>query len=436
MLSVAPKRIAVIVTLALGLACSSDTPVGPGPDPIPVPVTAVTLDRDTVTAVPAASVKLNATATGSGQTLNRTITWSSSDISKATVASDGTVTAVAPGSATITATAEGISGRATITVLDGGLITASGGTVHAASNAVTLVAPANAVSANTSIVVQPASGAPASAGLIAGTTFSLTPATVTFSAAVTLTIRYSPSALGQIPRSSLALYILSNGAWQLISGSSVDSANAAVSAAISRLGTFAIIGTIPPAPVATVTLSSDTASIVPGASVKLTATAKSSDGQTLERTITWSSSDVAKATVASDGTVTGVAPGSAIVTATSEGKSASATITILAPPPAPVGSITLDVTSLSLYSGLTRQVTATLRDSNGSVLDGRIIAWQSSNSSVANVTSAGTITSGAFGTATITATSEGKSATVSVSVSMTQSSSCMGSHRRDRSGAR
>lgn len=542
MLSAAQKRIALTVTVALGLACSSDGPTGPGPDPIPAAVTAVTLSRDTATIVPGASIALTATAKGStGQTLNRTITWSSSDNTKATVGTDGTVTGASAGSASITAASEGVTARATITILDGGLVTAAGGTVHAAGNVVTLAAPANAVSANTSIVVQQATTPPASAGLIAGTAYSIAPATTTFVQPVSLTLKYSASALGQVPRSTLALYILNNGAWQLVPGSSVDSANAAVVGPINKLGTFAIIGTIPPVPVASITLSRDTATIVPSASVKLAAAAKAADGQTLDRTITWSSSDTTKAKVATDGTVVGIATGAAVITATSEGKSATATITILdgglltstggtvravsnkvtlvapagavtentsvvvqivasppaspgliagtafslapasvtfaqpatltlkydpsslgniprgslalyflssgswqvvagssvdsanaavsAPvgklgtyaiigvvPPAAVATITLDITTLSLYSGLTRTVSATLRDANGNILTGRSIAWSSSANSVASVTSGGAITSGAFGSATITASAEGKSATVSVSV--------------------
>lgn len=329
MLSIMQKRVALVVTLALSLACSGDGTVGPGPDPVPIAVTAVTLDRDTATIVPGASVKLGAIATGSGQTLNRTITWSSSDDNKATVAGDGTVTAVAAGSALITATSEGITGRASITILDGGLITQSGGTVRAAGNVVTVVAPANAVTTNVSVVVQPATNIPASSGMIAGTAFSLTPTNRTFAQPATLTIKYSPSALGQSARSTLALYALHNGSWDRVAGSSVDSANGAVSAPIGELATYAIIGTIPPPPVA---------------------------------------------------------------------------------------SITLDLTSVTLYSGLTRAVSATLRDASGNVLTGRTISWSSTSSSIASVTGAGAITSGAFGSATITATSEGKSATVSVSV--------------------
>ena len=46
----------------------------------------------------------------------RAITWSSGNTGVATVAPNGTVTAVAPGSATITATSEGKTGTATVTV--------------------------------------------------------------------------------------------------------------------------------------------------------------------------------------------------------------------------------------------------------------------------------------------------------------------------------
>src|SRR6185295_17259301 len=46
------------------------------------------------------------------------------------------------------------------------------------------------------------------------------------------------------------------------------------------------------------------------------------------RTVTWSSGAAGVATVSSQGLVTGVAGGSAQITATSEGKSGSATITV------------------------------------------------------------------------------------------------------------
>lgn len=324
------ERLAIVLALSAIFGCGSDKPVGPGPDPTPPAVATVTLARDTATIVPGASVKLSAVASSSaGATLDRTITWSSSDTTKAKVGSDGTIVGVSMGSAVITATSETIAARATITILDGGLITPAGGTVTSSNGLVKIVAPANAVSRNTSVVVQPATGPPASAGLIPGSAFTINPIDATLTQPATLTLKYNAASLGVINRGTLQLYVVNGDAWQLIAGSSVDSANGTVSAPITRFGTFAIIGTIPPVSVA---------------------------------------------------------------------------------------SIVLDITSISVYSGLMRQVTATLKDAVGNVLTGRTVSWSSSSSSIASVNGSGAITAGAFGAATITASVEDRSATVSVSV--------------------
>ena len=61
---------------------------------------------------------------------------------------------------------------------------------------------------------------------------------------------------------------------------------------------------------------------VPGEQVQLTATVRDAGGNTLpDRTVTWTSADLAKATVDAAGLVTAVAVGSATVQATSEAKS-------------------------------------------------------------------------------------------------------------------
>src|SRR4051794_34445998 len=120
------RRILVFSALFLA-ACSGERPIDPLIPEAPPPVTGVTLARDTATLVPGASVKLLATPTGSsGQTLERAVLWSSSDTTKAKVATDGTVTGTGVGTATIAATSETVSARATITVLEGGLITPAG----------------------------------------------------------------------------------------------------------------------------------------------------------------------------------------------------------------------------------------------------------------------------------------------------------------------
>src|SRR5574341_489810 len=87
--------------------------------------------------------------------------------------------------------------------------------------------------------------------------------------------------------------------------------------------------TVSKIPVASVVVSPATASVLTGATVQLTATPKDSAGGTLTgRTIGWASSNVAVATVSASGLVTGVAAGSTTITATSEGKNGSATVTV------------------------------------------------------------------------------------------------------------
>ncbi len=85
-----------------------------------------------------------------------------------------------------------------------------------------------------------------------------------------------------------------------------------------------------PAPpqVASVSITPDTQDIFTiGATAQFTAEARSENGRTIrDAEFSWSSSDVQVATVSSDGVVTGVAPGSAMITATSGGVSGNASV--------------------------------------------------------------------------------------------------------------
>ncbi len=86
--------------------------------------------------------------------------------------------------------------------------------------------------------------------------------------------------------------------------------------------------------VAAVNLSPSSASVPVGGTVQLTAIAEDAQGNPLaQRAITWSGSNPAVATVSSSGLVTGVSAGSAPITATSEGKSGTSSITVTEPPP-------------------------------------------------------------------------------------------------------
>ena len=86
------------------------------------------------------------------------------------------------------------------------------------------------------------------------------------------------------------------------------------------------------------------------------------------------------------------------------------------PAPAPVASVTVSPSSSTLAIGASTQLAATTLDGSGGVLTGRTVSWTSSNALVATVSSTGFVTALTSGTATITATSEGRSGTASVTV--------------------
>ena len=85
----------------------------------------------------------------------------------------------------------------------------------------------------------------------------------------------------------------------------------------------------PPAAVASVAVSLAAPAIFVGQSTQATATLRDAQSNVLTgRTIAWSSSDNTVASVSQGGVVTGVAEGTASITATSEGKSGSASVTV------------------------------------------------------------------------------------------------------------
>ncbi len=177
-------------------------------------------------------------------------------------------------------------------------------------------------------------------------------------------------------------------------------------------GTSAV--TVSTVPVASVSVSPASASLQTGQTVQLTATPKDASGNPLSgRVVNWSTSSAAVATVSSSGLVTGGSAGSATITATSEGQSATSAIGVTS---VPVASVSVSPASASVSTGQTTQLTATPRDASGNPLSGRPVSWTTSNGAVATVSSSGLVTGAAAGSATITATSEGKTGTSAITV--------------------
>src|SRR2546426_357725 len=168
--------------------------------------------------------------------------------------------------------------------------------------------------------------------------------------------------------------------------------------------------------VKTVTVSPPTATVALGQTVQLTATLRDASGNVLTgRTVTWSSSNLAVATVSGSGLVTaGAAARPATITATGGGQSGTATVAVVSN--APVASLTVTLATARVAVGQTVQLTATLRDANGNVLSGRTVLWTTDNAVAATVDGNGLVSGLSAGPAVITATSEGKSGSASVTV--------------------
>lgn len=168
-----------------------------------------------------------------------------------------------------------------------------------------------------------------------------------------------------------------------------------------------------------VTVTSSTSVLASGATLQLSAIARSADGVVLTgRTVSWSSSSPAVASVDPQGLVTaqmirGGEPGQVSITATVEGKSGSWQLTVS---PAPVALIELAPATPTVQLGQSLALTATLRAQSGEPLSNRPIAWSSLAPSVATVNTQGVVTGVTAGTAEIKATAEGVSGSVLITV--------------------
>ena len=370
------QRVAIaVLMMTVMTACGGgggDGTTAPTPPPANAGVATVT-----VTMSPA-QITVGATATATAELRSgvgavitgRPVDWSSSAPAIASVNSAGVVSAIAAGSATITATSEGKSGSAPIAVAPAPVATV----------AISLALPTLTLGATTtaSAVLRDERGATLTGRAITWSSTSPSVAAVSTDGAITT---------------------LAVGATTITASSEGKSASATL--------------TVIPVPVATVTVALAATPVVVGGTTTATAVLRAANGATLSgRTVVWSSSVPGVATVSAAGAVTAVATGTTVVTATSEGQSGSATLTVIVPPVATVtvaGAATLAPGSVSGFI-------ATLRDAAGAALSNRAVTWSSSDPNVAAVSASGTVTAITPGTTTITASSEGKSGSAALAV--------------------
>ncbi|MBU6366168.1 MAG: Ig-like domain-containing protein [Gemmatimonadetes bacterium] len=376
--------LALVGALALH-ACSSGNsggtapvtpPGGGGTTPVgPAPVASVTVTPASCALIPGGSCTLTAaTLDAAGVALSgRPITWSAATPAVATVSAAGVVTAVAVGSTVITATAEGRSATASVTVTP----------VPVASVAITPVSAALRVGGRQafSATARDAGGATlagrpvtwsSSAAAVAvvdtaGTVSAVAPGSATITAIIEGRTATAAVTVTQVPVATVAVSpaapTLRVGATLPMTASARDSAGgvltgrpvtwqsstpavasitaagvvtgvapgtATITATVEGRAATAVV-TVERVPVASVSITPTSVALLVDSTAQLATVARDSAGATLaDRPAAWASSAPAVAQVSASGVLRGIAPGTATITATVEGRTATATVRVSA----------------------------------------------------------------------------------------------------------
>ena len=391
-----------------------------------------------------------------GKTLaDRKVEWASTAPQVATISTAGLVTAVGPGEVMITASCEGHVGTSTLTISPASVasVVLAPSTISLEAGAtVQLTATARDASGRALADREAAwsSSAPRTAsvsagGVVTGAAPGSAKITVTVekkSASATVTVTAIPVAAVELSPGSLALHV---GATSRLSATVKDARGQALAdrpvtwasraPAVVRVADGLVTAVAPgegeitatcegasatarvaisPVPVARVVPSEQSLALDAGQAVRLAAKVLAADGTALEgRKVTWESGDSKTVTITPAGEVTGVESGSAAVTVSCEGKSATVAVKVS---PVAVSSVQLSPPSLALEVGRTARFTSLARDARGHELSGRDASWTSSKPAIARVSSDGEVTGLAAGFSVVTATVEGRKATGEVKV--------------------
>jgi hypothetical protein len=276
------KILLVVAATVLGAACE-DAGTGPRTEPVAnVEVTAPVPTVETRT-----TLQLSATTTGRGGAVlaGRTVTWTSSDTVLATVSPSGLVSARAAGVVTIRAASEGKAGQTVLTIVPEPV---------------------------SSVQITPAGNIVQAPG--------------------------SALQLGIIARANDGMELAGRGA----SWSSTDTAVAVVTAGgllhARGAGSARIIATVEgktaealvmvPTLIDRILVDSATLAMGAGDEEQVIARARAHDGTVLNRAFTWTSSSPTVASVSQAGVVRGVGNGTALITVSSEGKSATVQVRV------------------------------------------------------------------------------------------------------------
>ena len=317
-----------------------------------IPVSSITLDKTELNLMTGENARLSATVNPDNAT-DKTVTWTSSDPKVVTV-KDGAVTAVAAGFATIAVQAGDKTATCTVTVTDP-VVEVSGITLDKAT-----------------------------LNMLTGDSETLT-ATVSPENASVKTVSWTSS-------DPKVAYVSAGTVRAISAGTATITAQAG-----DKTATCEVTVTDPVVEVASVSLDKTTLNMSTGERVTLTATISPDNATT--KTVSWSSSNTAVATV-NNGIVSATGAGTATITAEAEGKTATCEVTVK-DPVIEVTSLTLSKTETELEVGQEDYILARISPNDAT---DKTVTWSTSNKAVATVAD-GIIQAVSAGTATITATS-------------------------------
>ena len=301
-----------------------------------------------------------------------TVRWSSTNKNVATVSTSGVVTARRVGTSTVSASANGVSGQASVVVSAAGI---------------------------KSIAVSPVSFTLVTSGT-RQLSASLTDASGNAISGQTVAWSSSNSSVATVSSSGLVTAVHSGNA-NITASAGGASANAAV--------------TVSAGTVSTVSVTPGSASLVAGTTQQLVANLTDNSGSAVTgQTVSWKSSDASIVSVSSSGVATAAHTGSAVVSATAGAVSGQSTVTVSA---GPLANVTVTPASGTVQQGKTMQLAASFTDVAGNPVPATSLAWTSSNTANAAVTSAGLVTGMSAGSANVTATANGKSKSAAITVS-------------------
>ena len=362
-----------------------------------IPVESVTINEGSSMSIDlgtSRTAKLSATVAPSNAS-NKKVTWSSSDEKIATVDSKGNIKANKAGTVKITAKAGEKTDTITITVT-GELIIPTTTTIYY---------PTSGFGANSTYVHYRVNK-----GGIAGT-WTTAPG-VKMEAACDGYVKYTVDN----PDQDEVEFVFNNGSGQWDNNGEANYKGTGESLLVKN-GALTVDN--PPCtvtvPVSSVSISGGDFQLPVGSTRKLSATVAPANAT--DRAVSWKSSDTSVATVDASGTVKAVKAGTATITATAGGKSATVKVTVASDYVA-VSSVAISGTGVSggkatINVGAGLNLTATVSPSNAS---DKTVKWTTSNAAVATVDANGAVRAVKAGNAAITATAGDKFASILVTV--------------------